>query len=625
MEVQAAKLRLVSGKPHRAELRLAKLAFAGQQWRDFHASCKRLTLSSDISCADGLIHNTTPLPFDMRYTPKGRAVVANARPTANESWRLQAAFGVNSPTAQLIVRNGVAARFSGLLPAVSPRVENGLFNADIVANLAGSRFSHLRGSIDIAGLDFSDPRGVHAGQKIGARVDFKVSRAGVRWNWQTRADWRAGEVYWEPFYLKRLGPFLNASGSVTRERLIVDTGDLRLDDAGVAGFSLDYLFASKRIESATLRSENLDLGRLYPLALKPLLESKGMSELKLVGRASLKANIRSGELRQFDITLDDVSIDDPKKKVSLSGLSARLPWTSQARSEGSFRFVGAKLGPVPIGAVNAKIDANRWYFNVPNLPLPIFDGSLTLQNLAIEKRSSGWVWSFQGGVTPISMESFSSAMKWPVMHGTIAAVIPQVSYSEQTISVTGALLFRVFDGSVVLKNLKFIQPLGRVPRLMADIDMNGLDLELLTRTFSFGSMEGRVDVDVANLEMLNWRPVRFDATLASSAGDYRRTISQQAVQNISSLGGAGPAAAIQRSFLRFFERFGYQKIGLSCILRNEVCTMDGIEGAPQGYVIVKGGGIPAITVIGYNRRVAWEELLGRIQRITKDNVKPIIN
>lgn len=53
--------------------------------------------------------------------------------------------------------------------------------------------------------------------------------------------------------------------------------------------------------------------------------------------------------------------------------------------------------------------------------------------------------------------------------------------------------------------------------------------------------------------------------------------------------------------------------------------MDGIEGAPQGYVIVKGGGIPAITVIGYNRRVAWEELLGRIQRITKDNVKPIIN
>ena len=76
--------------------------------------------------------------------------------------------------------------------------------------------------------------------------------------------------------------------------------------------------------------------------------------------------------------------------------------------------------------------------------------------------------------------------------------------------------------------------------------------------------------------------------------------------------------------MRFFQQFGYEKIGLSCQLDNAVCEMDGIERAPQGYVIVKGGGIPAISVIGYNRYVSWRELVDRLKRITQDNVKPIV-
>ena len=96
------------------------------------------------------------------------------------------------------------------------------------------------------------------------------------------------------------------------------------------------------------------------------------------------------------------------------------------------------------------------------------------------------------------------------------------------------------------------------------------------------------------------------------------------MQNISALGGAGAAAAIQRSFLRFFEQFGYQRIGLTCKLANGVCEMGGIERAPQGYVIVKGGGIPAVSVIGYNRSVNWRELVERLQRITQQNVKPVV-
>jgi len=203
-------------------------------------------------------------------------------------------------------------------------------------------------------------------------------------------------------------------------------------------------------------------------------------------------------------------------------------------------------------------------------------------------------------------------------------VIPRVSYARSTLTVDGALLLRVFDGTVVAKDVKLLDPFGKAPRLQASLDMKNLDLDLLTRTFSFGNITGRIDAQVTGIELANWQPVKFDARIASSAGEYPRKISQTAVQNISALGGAGAAGAIQRSFLRFFDQFGYEKLGLSCILRNNVCEMGGVEDAPQGYVIVKGGGIPAISVIGYNRRVNWRELIERLKRIVQDNVHAII-
>jgi hypothetical protein len=150
--------------------------------------------------------------------------------------------------------------------------------------------------------------------------------------------------------------------------------------------------------------------------------------------------------------------------------------------------------------------------------------------------------------------------------------------------------------------------------------MRNLDLDLVTQTFSFGKISGRIDADVKAMELVNWDPVRFNARIASSPGDYSRRLSQAAVQNITALGGAGAAAAIQRSFLRFFETFGYSALGWSCRLELDVCHMGGIENVPQGYVIVKGGGIPAISVLGYNRSVSWRELLARLKRITQGNV-----
>ena len=73
------------------------------------------------------------------------------------------------------------------------------------------------------------------------------------------------------------------------------------------------------------------------------------------------------------------------------------------------------------------------------------------------------------------------------------------------------------------------------------------------------------------------------------------------------------SAVLQSGFLRFFKTFHYDRLGLSCQLRNDVCLMGGLEPTATGYYIVKGGGLPRIDIIGNAGRVDWPTLLAQIQ------------
>ena len=88
------------------------------------------------------------------------------------------------------------------------------------------------------------------------------------------------------------------------------------------------------------------------------------------------------------------------------------------------------------------------------------------------------------------------------------------------------------------------------------------------------------------------------------------------MDNLSSIGG-GPTALLSSTFLRFFEDFGYDELGLSCVLSNNVCSMNGVGPAPNGgYYIVKGSGLPRIDVIGFSRKVDFPQLLRRLEAVT---------
>ena len=142
----------------------------------------------------------------------------------------------------------------------------------------------------------------------------------------------------------------------------------------------------------------------------------------------------------------------------------------------------------------------------------------------------------------------------------------------------------------------------------------------MTRIFDFGSITGRLNGHVDGLRMIAWKPVAFSAELLADDGGR---ISQKAVNSISNLGGGGLAGGLQSTVLRVFDSFGYKRIGLGCVLRDDVCTMTGLGKAEGGgYNIVEGRGLPHISVIGHQHKVDWSTLVARLEAATSGgNIK----
>jgi hypothetical protein len=442
--------------------------------------------------------------------------------------------------------------------------------------------------------------------------------------WQGRVSWDQGEIYWHPLYVSGSGVQLVASGHSSPQLIELERGVLNWPTIGEVNASAVWDVASRQFAAATFEGKELNLGPLHATFLLPFLEKTALDKSTADGKVSFSGRIASGEVQELDLNLSKVSLQDKEGRFALNNVHFTLPWRARSASVADIDIGGGRVLALPIGSFKSTIHLQDKNISIPRLAIPILGGSLNIENFRASQAATGWRWEFEGGLTPISMEQLSSALHLPKMHGTLAGVVPRVHYESGKLALDGALLVKAFDGTAVLQDLVLLDVLGHAPRMQASLDMRNLDLDLLTRAFSFGNMQGRIDVTVKGLELSNWKPVTFDAAVRSSPGNYPRKISQRAVQNISALGGAGAAAAIQRSFLGFFEEFGYSRIGLSCVLRNSVCMMDGVEPAPNGYVIVKGGGIPAITVIGYNRSVSWDELIARLQRVTQGNAKPIV-
>lgn len=577
-----------------ADIDIGRLVVGGRTFRDLKLHCRRFDWSrARLACRDGTFKSEgrSAMPLAFSYSLKRRL--------------LDLRF------------TGAALAGAAALPQLAAYKPAGRFDAHLLVAPA-----KIEMSVKLADASFSSADGALAADHVAASLDLEAERRGSGWDWRGTVAWPRGEAYWAPLY-RAGGMKLTAAGRYAPGSLSVDRAALSLDGIGSASGELQW--GGGRLIEARVATGPLDLAAVVKQLLQPFLDLRAGPKLAAGGKGSIAVEWRQGVLEGLDLGLDDASIS--ANGLALSGVSARIPWRRDAATVAGFSAAGGRFGRLPLGAFTLPLAMRGFEFDAAHVGIPLLDGELLFDGFHAARDNGQWRWRLGAALTPVSMPLLTTTLGLPRMQGRLSATIPAIGYANSTLALDGALVVSVFDGYLAATGLKVIDPLGPLPRLTADVELRHLDLGMLTETFSFGDITGYIDGEIKGLDLLGAKPLGFAASIRSSPGDYRKRISQRAVQNISALGGAGAGAAIERSFLSFFKSFGYRRLGLSCrLLASGVCVMGGIENAPRGsgYLIVEGGGIPALSVIGYNRRVHWDALVSRLQAVIAGNSKPVI-
>jgi len=498
------------------------------------------------------------------------------------------------------------------------------------------------GSVALRELGFANEAGTLAGEGLSADLSFELQPPGPSGGWrlQLRFEVPAGQAYAEPVFLDfadhPVAGALTGRLSTTLESLALQSLHVRQHGVGeVSGTAALAFGAAPALKNARLNLEHLDVGGALRLYAAPALISTDFADIEGTGVVSGEVDIDEGQPSRLELTLDDVLLDSVSGALSVEGLAGRFTWfNDELRNElapqvdselfkSRLAWRALRLWGVEFGASEVPFTTTGRHFRLLDpIVLPVFDGGLAVDTLRVRHAGTPRMYvRFDAELHPISLARVARAFGWPEFSGTLAGRIPTLELADGLVTLGGNLEAQVFDGRVTLGGLRMRDPLGQYPQLFADIEIESLDLEQITSTFEFGMITGRLSGFVHDLEMFDWMPVAFDSRLFTTPGDRSpHRISQRAVSNLSSIGGGSGgsvAAALQSGFLRFFDSFGYDRLGLSCTLANDVCHMEGIEPAPGGYYIVKGSGLPRIDVIGNQQRVAWTRLVRQLGAITQ--------
>ncbi|WP_287364374.1 hypothetical protein [Thauera sp.] len=624
------------GSPPR--LRIGRLRVGASAWRDILLACPQASLVRDgVACLAGTLHvggRRLPLQVDFTFDPVSTHLRVDLRLPSGASLSLvhdgERRFDARLNQVSIDELAMLASLFdAGPADALRRYGASGRIDARLVwgpPSPGGRDVVRFEGRLSDVG--FSSEDGLHAGEQLAVSFDASATATTSGWNWQLRAAWEQGEAYLHPFYLQA-GPVLQAQGQVGAEQIRIETASLTMEGVQQLALSASLWRGGLVLDRLAVSLASGDLAVLGPRWLAPLLAPALVERLRFAGTMSAGLTMDAGVLTGLELVFDQAGVSlagaAGDRGLAFGPVSGHVPWRANAQTQADLRIEGGHWEALSLGAfdVRARLKCGQVVFSP--MQVPVLDGVLALEGLELTRHAEGWQGRADVVLEPLSMQALTDAVGLPQMAGVVSASLPGVRFSHGELTLDGALVVSVFDGYLHVTGLRVSEPFGLASHLQADVEARHIDLGQLTDTFSFGSITGFADLDLKGLELVRWRPTRFDARLASSPGDYRRRISQRAVQNISALGGAGAMAALQRGLLGMFETFGYREIGLSCTLANGICDMEGMargERADGGFRIVRGGGIPALDVIGYNRRVDWHELLGRIQRVIEDNVTP---
>lgn len=517
-------------------------------------------------------------------------------------------------------------------------------------------------AVELANLRYSDQTGTVALEGVSLKTDLQLLATTeqslldrVTHPWELHVRSQQGELLWGPAYLNlsQYPMTMMMTGQWPRHTPSrVDISSLHLSQEGLlhadaqtqAHVQWDILQPTTRITDSPLRIESakidlraLEIPAAYQSLLRTALAGTLLGNLQTQGRLSGYALIEDNAPVALDLSLRDLSLEDQRNRaLMLEQLNGEIHWRAHAPGTplvSKINWQSAALNGIPMGAASFQF---AWQGDELQLlrasRIPILDGALRVDSLSIRNLSDpSREISFDGALEPLSLTELTQALGWPALAGMLTGRAPGVRYRDQILTVSGPLEADIFGGKVIGRNLQIRQPFSRWPSVTADIDLQSLDLSLLSSTLEIGAITGRIGGYVHDLELFAWRPVAFEALIATDEESPEpRRISVRAINSIANIGGTagtGVAAALQGGLLRFFDSYRYRKLGLRCTLKDNICLMSGANDLTQRsgdrYTLLEGAGIPRLNIIGYAGRVNWAQLVEQVASQIQSGGTPI--
>lgn len=650
-------------------LQLQNLAYGELALGNLSIDCEQSADPIKMSCSQGRWQWSITSPDGQQYSYQGQLQLD----LAQTQWlRLEAAGLQLSARGQgedlhwqFQLSSDDLSQWMAWWPA-SLAVQPAIWQGGLSVSGSGSgQAAHI--ALQFENMDFDSVDGLVATGAMNMALEFDLAWHEQGWQLQSQGQVGPGAVLWHDFYVEFAERAAEMAVNVGFDRQANSyyVEHLAWQDAPALTLVGHGLWAEQALQDLQIEALEFDLAAMSQSYLSGFLAGAALSDLELAGQATGQLSMQARDVAAFQLQLKDIAVTDGRQRFAIAGLNGLLNYGDPSRLQHSTDtqqrpddaalpgaettqpqaallenyLESATAAPLlsklswqelSVWGLSSADSSLQGYFGqdqfrlAQSTRLPLLDGALRLDDLRIQRQQeNNWQLQLDAEIEPIDMGLLTQSFGWPAFGGTLAGRLPGARYQEGVLSLDGALDFEIFGGRVRLQDLALERVFGSLPSMSANLSVQSLDLEPLTQAFSFGRITGLLDGEVRQLRLLNWQPVAFDAHIRSIS-DGR--ISQRAVDNLSKIGGGG-GAALGGIVGFLFEEFPYSKLGLSCRLHNNICYMGGVEASSedQSYYLVKGRGLPRITIKGFQQQVDWPVFLNQLKQIIQGPGSPQIN
>ncbi|MCC5866697.1 MAG: hypothetical protein JJU31_16365 [Wenzhouxiangella sp.] len=607
------------------QFRISDLMLDGEQGLgDWRLDCQAGPVSGSLACEDGrlawILDDQTML--EARVDVASDADHWQAR-LSGSGWQLEARLPMATPaelSAELVLDDFP-------LEALPARILEWAGLSMLAGKLSGSvevaPRQPARAALLISELALDTVDGAVAADGVVLALDLQLELDEDTQSVTLALEQRAGEILAGPVYLP--APEQHLQLSLQARRLgpdIISLQDIRLLDgtamraAGQAELLLDEEVWV--LNSLALDQVLLQLPGFWQRWAEGFAAQVGFGDIDSAGRIEATVAWSRSDGIQARAWLDAIELQDPAERLALSRLDGEMRW-GQRGLDSELSWQTLLVHGLPFGASILRLAADAGGTRLAEpLQMPLLDGAVVIEQFSWQPADAGNEGDSGGlrmdaRIKPLSLARLTKVLGWPEFGGVLSGEFPGIVYVDEQLRFTGGIAVQAFSGTVLLDDLVIERPFGTLPALSAQVEITRLDLLELTGAFNFGRMEGEISGWMRDLRLLDWRPVAMDARFYTHEDARRRRISQRAVDNLSSLGGAG-GALITGTVLRVFDDFPYRRAGLACRLANNICHIDGVARHESGgFYIVEGRSLPRLDIIGHRRLVDWPQLISQLE------------